>query len=338
MKNWIYNLENNEDIVLSTKVQLARNFKLVHFPSKLDYIKARENVEIIYELLKDTMNLQDIGVYKLWENNMNYYENYIDKHLISKNLLNSSEKSGFILNQNETISIMINEGEHIKIQCITAGLNLEETFENANMIDDNIESKLEYAFDENLGYLMESPENVGTGLEASVNIHLPVLSNNNEIEKISKTLDKLGFMIKSLYNNNSKKYGNIYTIFNKTSLRIKEDEIIQNLKGIVLNIIGEEKKSREILLRKNKYEIEDKVYRSYAILNSAILLEEKETIELLSDIRLGKELDLLNISTSKINQLLVMIKSNLIENYMGGPLDLKDINYERANLVKSILV
>jgi protein arginine kinase len=337
MRNWIHNLDNNEDIVLSSKVQLARNLKLVPFPNKLDCMKARENAELIYEVLKDTTYAEDMTLYKLWENDKKDYEDCMEKYLINRNLLDNSEKGAFILNQDETISIMINEGEHIKIQCITAGLNLEEAFNNANIIDDNIESKLEYAFNENLGYLMESPKNIGTGLETSIDIHLPALTMNNEIDKISKTLDRLGMRIKSLYNYDSKQCGNIYRISNKSSLGIKEHEIIGTLKGIVLNIISEEKKAKEVLLSKNKYEVENKVYRAYAILQSAVLLNEKETIELLSDIRLGVELNLLNIQNSKINQLLVMTKNSSIENYIGRSLNIREINYERASLVKRIL-
>ena len=338
MRNWIHNLANNEDIVLSTKIQLARNLKLVPFPNKLDYMKARENAELIYEVLNDTIYSEDMTLYKLWENDKKDYEDCIEKHLINKNLLDNSEKGAFIVNKNETISIMINEGEHIKIQCITAGLNLEEAFNSANIIDDNMESKLEYAFNENLGYLMESPKNIGTGLEASIDIHLPALTMNNEIDKISKTFDRLGMSIKSIYNYDSEKYGNIYRISNKSSLGIKEHEIIGTLKGVVLNVISEEKRAKEVLLSKNKYEVENKVYRAYAILQSAVLLDEKEAIELLSDIRLGVELNLLNIENGKIDQLLVMIKNSSIENYIGRPLNIREINYERANLVKRILI
>ena len=316
MRNWIHNLANNEDIVLSTKIQLARNLKLVPFPNKLDYMKARENAELIYEVLNDTIYSEDMTLYKLWENDKKDYEDCIEKHLINKNLLDNSEKGAFIVNKNETISIM----------------------NSANIIDDNIQSKLEYAFNENLGYLMESPKNIGTGLEASIDIHLPALTMNNEIDKISKTFDRLGMSIKSIYNYDSEKYGNIYRISNKSSLGIKEHEIIGTLKGVVLNVISEEKRAKEVLLSKNKYEVENKVYRAYAILESAVLLDEKEAIELLSDIRLGVELNLLNIENGKINQLLVMIKNSSIENYIGRPLNIREINYERANLVKRILI
>lgn len=338
MRNWILNSADSEDIVLNTKIQLARNLKLVPFPNKLDYTKARENAELICDVLKDSMYYEDVALYKLWNNDGNNYEDCIEKRLINKKILDNSEKAAFILNQNETISIMINEEEHIKIQCITAGLNLEEVFNAANIIDDNIESKLEYAFNENLGYLMECPKNIGTGLKASIDIHLPALTMNNEIDKIFKTIDKLGMNIKSIYNYDSNKHGNIYRISNKSSLGIKEHEIIGTLKGIVLNVISEEKKAREVLLSKNKYEIENKVYRAYAILQSAVLLDESEAIELLSDIRLGVELNLLNIDNSKINQLLVMIKNTSIKNYIGRPLNIREINYERANLAKRVLI
>lgn len=338
MRNWIHSIADNDDVVLNTKVQLARNIKLVPFPNKLVYSKARENAELIYNTLKDSFYSGEITLYKLWEDNKKIYEECVQKYLISNELLNNSDKSAFIINENETFSIMINEEEHIKIRCITAGLRIEEALNNANIIDDNIESRFEYAFSENLGYLMTSPKNIGTGLQVSANIHLPALTMNNEISRISQTLDKLGVNIQSVYGNELGQYGNIYEVSNKQSLGIKEQEIIGNLKGIVLNVVSEEKKAREILLSKDRYKLEDKVYRSYAILQSAVLLEEKEAIELLSNIRLGVEIGLLNIEKSRINQLLIIIKSNSIENYIGRTLDAKEIDYERASIVKRILM
>ncbi|MBE6071685.1 MAG: protein arginine kinase [Clostridium butyricum] len=338
MKNWIHSLADKDDVVLNTKVQLSRNIKLVPFPNKLVYSKARENAELIYKALKDSFYNGEITLYKIWEDDKKNYEECIEKCLISNELLNNSNTSAFIINQNETFSIMINEEEHIKIRCITAGLNIEEALNNANIIDDNIESRFEYAFNENLGYLMASPKNIGTGLRASVNIHLPALTMNNEISRISKMLDKLGVNIQSLYSCDSDQYGNIYEISNKQSLGIKEQEIIGNLKGIVLNVVSEEKKAREILLSKDRYKLEDKIYRSYAILQSAVLLEEREAIELLSNIRLGVEINLLDIEKNRINQLLIMIKNSSIESYIGRALDAKEINYERANIVKRILM
>ncbi|NOV82295.1 protein-arginine kinase [Clostridium saccharobutylicum] len=233
---------------------------------------------------------------------------------------------------------MINEEDHIKLQCITAGLNLEDALKNAIIIDDKIEKNLNYAFDEKLGYLTTKLENLGTGMKASVVIHLPALKMSDEIKNISKHLDQVGINIKGVYSEGTEVYGNIYEIFNKVSLGITEEDITSQLKSMVLNIISEEKKFREILLSKCKYELEDKVYRAYGILKSAVLLEFKETINLLSDVRLGAELSLIDIDKNKLNELLVVTKNLSLQNHLEKSLDAKQIKFERAKLVKEILI
>ena len=201
---------------------------------------------------------------------------------------------------------MINEKDHVNLQCISKGLNLEKAFEKATSIDDKIEKNFDYAFDETLGYLTASPENIGTGMKASVMLHLPALTMSEEIKNISKNLSKLGINIKGIYLEGTKVYGNLYRIVNKVSLGLTEEDIIIRLKEAVLNIIAEENKFREILLNKCRYELEDKVYRAYGILKSAILLDSKETIELLSNVRLGAELSIIDIDEKKLDELFIL--------------------------------
>jgi protein arginine kinase len=160
---------------------------------------------------------------------------------------------------------------------------------------------------------------------------------SEEIKNISKDLSKLGMNIKGMYLDGTKVYGNLYRIVNKVSLGLTEEDIIRKLKEAVLNIILEENKFREILISKCRYELEDKVYRAHGILKAAILLDSKETIELLSNVRLGAELSLIEIDESKLNKLLILIGDSSLENYLGRYLDTKEIKYERARLVREML-
>lgn len=338
MENWIYNSNNESDIVLSSTIRLSRNFKNLPFPNKLNYMKGRESSKIVYIMLKEELKDDEITLYEVWANREEINKEYMEKGLISKELLKNSDKAAFIINENQTISIMINEEDHINIQCTTAGLNLEDAFSNATVIDDKIEKKFDYAFNENLGYLTASPSHLGTGMKASVRIHLPALTMSEEINNVLKSLTQIGMAIKGVYLDGTKSYGSIYEIYNKVSLGISEEEIINNLKETVLNIISEEKKFREILLSKCKYELEDRVYRAYGTLKSAILLDSKETIELLSSVRLGAELSLIDIDKSKLNELLVITRDTLLRNYLDRPIEPKEIKYERAKIVKEILM
>jgi len=324
-------------IVLSSKILLARNLSDLPFPNKLNYIRGRDHGKKIYNALKNELIDEELMLYEIWNTKEEFGKEYLEKDLISEELLKNSDKGSFILNKEETLSIMINEKDHINLQCIREGLNLEEAFEKATNIDDKIEKNFDYAFDEKLGYLTTSPENIGTGMKASVILHLPALTMSEEIKNISKNLSKIGMNIKGIYLDGAKVYGNLYRIVNKVSLGLTEEDIISRLKTEVLNIIAEENKFREILINKCRYELEDKVYRAYGTLKCAILLDSKETIELLSNVRLGAELSLIDINESKLDELLILTSNSSLQNYLGRYLDAKEIKYERAKLVKEIL-
>lgn len=337
MNNWIHKSGGSE-IVLSSKILLSRNFSNLPFPNKLNYIKARENGKNIYNLFKNELLNEEITLHEIWNTKDEFSKQYLEKDLISEELLRNSDKGSFILNKEENFSVMINEKDHINLQCISEGLNLEEAFNKAMKLDDIIERNFDYAFDEKLGYLTSSPENIGTGLKASVILHLPALTMSEEIKNIAKNLNKMGMAIKGLYLDGTKVYGNLYRIVNKISLGLAEDNIIDKLKEAILNTIAEENKFREILLNKCKYELEDKVYRAQGILKYSILLDTKETVELLSNIRLGTELSITNIDLNKIDKLLGLIRKSSLQNYLGRLLDEKESKYERAKLIKEILM
>lgn len=329
--------DRKKGIVLSSKILLSRNLSDLPFPNKLNYIKGRDNGKNIYNVLKKELTDEDLTLYEIWNTNEDFGKQYLERDLITEELIKNSDKSSFILNKEENISIMINEKDHINLQCVSEGLSLEEAFEKAINIDDKIEHNFNYAFDEKLGYLTASPENIGTGMKASVVLHLPALTMSEEIKRISKNLSKAGCNIKGVYLDEAKVYGNLYRITNKLSLGLSEEDIINKLKQEVLNIIKEENKYREILLSKCKYELEDKVYRSYGILRSAVLLEYKETVELISSVRLGIELSLIEIDQNSLDKLLMLINDSSLQNYLGRYLDAKEIKFERARLVNRVL-
>lgn len=338
MENWIHSLSNNNNIVLNTQIQLARNLNDMPFVDKLDNIKAKKSNELIYETLKELLENEDITLYEVYNNEKNIYDECIDKYLITSNLLKKKDKAAFIINEDETFSIMLNEDEHIKINCITSGLNLESTFNEANEIDNKIEKNFEYAFSEKFGYLAASPLKSGTGLTISTLVHLPALTINNEVSKIAKTFEHIGVKIKSKYNDESGDYGSLYEVYTTTNFGLKEEEIIGEIKGALLNVIAEEKKAREVLLTQKKRKIMDKIYRAYAILNSAVLLGKKEAVQLLSYVRFGVELSILDIDKSKLNKAMILISDSHIKSNYGEDLTEEEIDFERADIIKQILV
>ncbi|WP_283625339.1 ATP--guanido phosphotransferase [Clostridium butyricum] len=337
MDNWILNCNQNH-IVINTKIQLSRNIEKIPFPEKLTVADGRKNVETIYNSIKDSFEGDDLELYEIWERDKRLFNEYLDKNLISDTLLKNSDKASFILNRDETMSIMINEEDHIKIQCVTSGLNLEEVLQNVVKIDEEIEKNVKYAFDEEFGYLTSRIENVGAAMKVQVLIHLPAITMSEEVENLSKRLNNKGIEIKGLYLEGSDSLGNIYIISNKASLGVTEENIICTMKEEVLRLIADEYKFREILTGKCKYELEDKIYRALAILQHAVLLDFKEALDLISKVRLGVELSLISVNKEKINKLIVNIKDSSIENISGRRLTEKEIKYERANIIRKLLI
>lgn len=337
MKNWIFNQENNDDIVLNSRVRLARNIKEIQFPEKLSFIEGRRNGKIVYDALTAHVQDENIILHEMWNENQEEFNKYIEEHLISEDLIKNANKGAFILNNDETVSIMINENDHIKIQCINSGFNLNETLEYAIGLDNKIEKNINYAFDEQLGYLTSNLNDVGTGLKASVMIHIPALTMNKEIDNMAKDFKHIGIDINGVYMNGKKVIGNLYTISNSVTLGLTEEEIINKLKEATISIIKEEKKYREVLMSKCMYEIKDKILRAFGILQSAVLLEYSEMLEYLSMVRLGVELSLLSIDKAKLNQILISSSDIAIQSKCDISLAEKEIRHERAKLVREIL-
>jgi protein arginine kinase len=336
MNNWVYYEGDPEELVLSSRTRLARNLKEKPFPNRLDEEDGRKIVKLVedafYTFSQSEINFKTVY---LWDMDKITKEAYLQKHIISKKLIANSNKAAFITDKEETISIMINEEDHIRLQCITGGLDLKGSYDYANKIDNLLEEKLEYAFNEKLGYLTACPTNLGTGLRVSVMVHLPALTMNNEMTGICNAVTQIGMTVRGLHGEGSQALGNIYQISNQITLGHTEEEIIGNLLAVVNQIVNKENISRGNLLMKYKYELKDKIYRSLGILKSAVILNGKECLELLSNVRMGVEMGIIkNISKVTLNSLLVDVQSGVLQKNYGQKLTERDRDIKRAELVK----
>lgn len=339
MENWLKADGKNDDIVVSSRIRLARNIKDIPFPHKLSEEKGKEIVEMVKNSIFDLPEYNHkFKTTNLWESDALQNRTYFEKHLISYKLLSNYKKAAFVSDEDEIISVMLNEEDHIRIQCITSSLNLEEAHDTANNLDNIIESKIDYAYDEKLGYLTACPTNVGTGMRASVMLHLPALSITNEITDILKAVSQVGMTIRGLYGEGSKVNGNIYQVSNQITLGITEKEIINNLNAVVNQIINQENISRQKLLQNYAYEIEDRMHRALGILKSAILLDMSEGLNLISQVRLGVELGIIkNVDKKILNSLLVNTQPAMLQKIYNTKLNDKEKNYYRARLVRETL-
>jgi protein arginine kinase len=339
MENWINSSERKDDFVLSSRIRLARNISKIPFSHKLNTEEAKQIIQLVEGAFYTSAHMkEDFTTNYLYDKDIIFKQVFLEKHLISKNLIDNNDKSAFILNNNETISIMINEEDHIRIQCITSGLNLGEAYDFSNKIDNLLEENLDYAFDEKLGYITSCPTNIGTGLRASIMIHLPAISLSNKISGVINAVSQVGMTVRGLYGEGSKGIGNIYQISNQITLGLSEEEIISNLEAVVRQIINEEFFLRENLIKKYKYEIEDRIYRALGLLKSAVLLNSDECLKLLSDVRLGAEMGIIkDVDNFILNNLLVDTQSASLQQLNGKKLSNKEREFNRAKLVKERL-
>lgn len=339
MNNWILNPSESGDIVVSSRVRLARNINDIAFTDKLDIEKARELIKTVEDAFYFSSFVND--KYKtiyLWENDNIDNRAYFEKHIISSKLIQNKDKTAFIVNDEETSSIMINEEDHLRIQSISAGFNLDETFAMADKIDDLLEEKIQYTFDEKLGYLTACPTNIGTGMRASVMVHLPALTMNNEISGVLNALTQVGMTLRGLYGEGSKPDSNLYQISNQVTLGISEEDIITNLKAVLNQIINQENMSREYLLKNYNNEVKDKIYRSIGILKNAVLLSSKECLGLLSNVRMGVEMGIVKeLDKKTLNSLLIDIQPANLQKIFQKKMNEKERDLYRAELTRERL-
>ena len=279
MAKWINELGEYSDVVISSRVRLARNLEDYPFPFVLSAEGCKEVINSVSRAMISSDKYKDFNHIGLDAIDENKKQVMVERHLVSPTLIKKNEKAAVITNDEESLSIMINEEDHIRIQCLYPGLNLDKAYEIASELDDCLESNLLYSFDDDFGYLTSCPTNVGTGLRASVMMHLPALSITGYIDKIFKAVNQIGFTVRGLYGEGSESQGNLYQISNQITLGRSEEEIVKTLKELTIQIINKENEARDILLDKKKVQIEDKVYRSYGIMKNSRIMSSKEALE-----------------------------------------------------------
>jgi len=324
------------DLVLTSRIRLARNLDKIVFPHKITDEKGKDLVKKVEAAFyTEGFSKESYRTVKLWETDRKTQNAFFEKHLISSNMINNWSKAAVILSADDKLSVMINEEDHIRIQCINPGYSLEEAFIYANEVDDHLERMLEFAFNEKYGYLTACPTNVGTGMRASVMIHLPFITMNSKLEGSLYTLSKLGMAIRGIYGEGSKTAGSIYQISNQITLGINEKETIRNLKAVVNTIVALENKERENAYKNYKHEIQDKVSRALGTLKSSVLMPSPECLELLSYVRMGVEMGIIkSVKLGTVDSLFTEIQPYVMQKAIGKNMTKEEINLARAKLVK----
>jgi protein arginine kinase len=337
---WMSKEGPDSDIVLSSRIRLARNFKDYKFPTLYSPDEAREIVSKMEDIIY-TSGFNHYGsmeLLKIDEMQPLQKRVLVEKHLISPQLAEESPYGACLLTENEEVSIMLNEEDHVRIQCLFPGLQLTEALNAANEVDDWLEGNIQYAFSEKCGYLTSCPTNVGTGLRASVMMHLPGLILTQQINRIIPAINQLGLVVRGIYGEGSEALGNLFQISNQITLGKSEHDIVEDLKSVVHQLISQERSAREALRKTSNIELEDRVFRSLGTLENSRIIESKEAARCLSDVRLGIDMGYIeNISKNILNELMILTQPGFLQQYAGGPLRPNERDIRRATLIRERL-
>ena len=335
MAKWYNTVGPESDIIVSSRVRLARNIAGFPFCNKLTAEQRAEINALVKNALGSindpaTKNLKFIEM-----DNVPKAEIYamVERHIISPAFAENSEGRAIILSEDESVSVMIGEEDHLRIQVLLAGLDLKTAYDTAERIDTLLCERLHFSFHNTLGYLTECPTNIGTGLRASVMLHLPMLDYVSAMPQLSEAVSKIGFTVRGLYGEGSKSGAGLYQLSNQITLGITENDAISNLQNVAMQFVSRELDERE---KSERITLEDNIFRAYGILKNARIISGKEMMELLSLIKLGSGMGIIDIEKSLPIQLLVECQPNtLISKY--GVTDATDRDKQRAQVIREKL-
>lgn len=275
------------NIVMQTRIRLARNLKKYPFPIRLNTAGKNKVAEEIINAVKNSNSPLSRELDVLYVKDLTEPQriSLVEQHLASPEFMSDSEGRALILSKDKTMSIMINEEDHIRLQILYKDLSLEQAYDTADKLDTLLDENLDFAFDEKLGYITQCPTNLGTGMRASVMLHLPALERGKAIGRIAGNLSKLGLTIRGAYGEGSEPEGAMYQLSNQVTLGISEKSAIENLKNIAEQLVAQELKAQKRMAE--NLETQDKISRSLGILRTAKLISCKEALELLSNVRFG---------------------------------------------------
>lgn len=336
---WYIDKGPESDVIISSRIRLARNLSQYPFPHRMDNLQARQAADEIVNafMSADESRRHEFLTIDLETLNEINRMALAEKHLVSEDLAKTGKNHRVIISRDEALSIMINEEDHIRIQAMQAGLDLEGAFALAAGASRQFEEHLGIAYNDQFGFLTACPTNTGTGMRASAMAHLPGLVMTGKIRTIVDSLGKMSFAVRGYYGEGSKSQGNVFQISNQLTLGLSEEDLITDLKRMLSQLIDQERKARRALYRSRPIFVEDKVMRSFGLLKYARLIAADEALDLLSDLRLGLALGLIHgVSESDVNRLIASIGPASIQKNNGKPMTPEERDVARATAVRGL--
>jgi protein arginine kinase len=335
---WLSPHGANHTIVISSRVRLARNLAKSPFPG---WAKKTERIKILDEIKPEVDNLEQMqSGFSEYLNDLSAVEKQVlvERHLISREHAAKGIGSAVIINCAQTLSIMVNEEDHLRMQSISSGLDLQNTFRAIDHVDSALEAHLDFAFDSALGYLTACPTNVGTGMRASAMVHLPALVLSEQVNQVVNSVNKIGLAVRGLYGEGTEAMGNLFQVSNQTTLGENESQIIERLNKVIETLIQRESQARENLLATKETMLKDQIGRAYGILSYAHSVSSKEALNLLSVIRLGIDLGFFpEEGRVVINSLLMETQPAHLQHHSQQKLAAEERDSLRADTVRAKL-
>jgi protein arginine kinase len=328
---WLRGSGPESDIVISSRIRLARNLADYPFIRRCTDHDRTAIEKTIRERMATSDRLKDLVYLDVDGLETVDRQFLVERQLISRELAESEGARSVAIDIHEKFSLMVNEEDHLRIQLMKSGLDLGTAWKQINEIDDALDELITYAFDDKLGYLTACPTNVGTGMRVSVMLHLPALVITRQIDKVFRSLQKISLAVRGLYGEGSQAMGDFYQISNQITLGRSEEELIQQVGDVVPVLIDYERKARDYLISESKKDLHDRVSRAYGILCTAQTITSEETMHLLSSVRMGVNLGLINdLEIPIVNQLFIHTQPAHLQMLHGAQLDSADRNAERA--------
>jgi protein arginine kinase len=326
------------DLVLSSRVRLARNLRSVPFTHRAREEQLQGVLMSVSAAAQRAPSFAGSLLLRMAELSPVERQVLVERHLVSHELGDGARPRGIVVAPEERLSLMINEEDHLRLQAMAAGFQLAEAWAAADAADDELDQSLDFACSEEIGYLTACPTNAGTGLRASVLVHLPALVLLDEIARVLKSITQVGLNVRGLYGEHSDIMGNLFQVSNQTTLGRSERDSIESLERVTRQIIETEERARERMMRDARLQIEDKVWRAYGALRHCRTIHSREVINLCSAVRLGIALGLEGLPPLHVvNELLVLTQPAHLQRAHGGELTSGERNAHRARLVRERL-
>ena len=332
---WLKGTGPHGHIVLSSRIRLARNLTLAPFTNRAGKQDLEAVLKAVEAAVRSIAYFKDAAFFRLNELDNVDRQFLVERHLMSHDHASNPQGKAVIVSQDEALSVMVNEEDHLRLQVMQSGFNLDGTWEIMNAVDNALSQELPYAFLPEWGFLTACPTNTGTAMRGSVMAHLPALVMTRQINKVLMAISKLSFASRGFYGEGTQAVGNFYQISNQVSLGHSETDIIQNINGLIRQVIEQEEQSRQALLVQNRAVLEDKIWRAWGILKSARIISSQETIELLSTVRLGVDVGIItDLAPTTLNELFIMIQPAHLQKIEGKKLGASERDVRRAQLIR----